>query len=116
MLSAAPAWAATASWYDSASVKREGTCHADKCYTASGREIHDLERNGVLFCAADKRYKMGSNLKVTNEKNGKSVVVKVLDRGGFKKYGRVVDLSKESFKKISDLKLGVIKVNVEVLP
>jgi rare lipoprotein A len=107
--------AGTASWYDSKSVKREGTCHAEKCYTASGKEIHELESMGVDFCAADKRYKMGSRLKVTNRSNGRSVIVKVVDRGGFKKYGRSCDLSKQSFSKIADLKKGVIKVDVQIL-
>jgi rare lipoprotein A len=107
--------AGTASWYDSASVKREGTCHAEKCYTASGKEIHDLERKGTDFCAASKAFRMGARLKVTNPSNKLSVVVTVVDRGGFKKYGRLIDLSRQSFSKISDLKKGVIKVDVQIL-
>lgn len=106
------AFAATASWYDSESVKREGTCHEEKCYTASGREIHELEAQGIDFCAASKDYKMGSLLKVTNRSNGRSVVVKVYDRGGFGKYGRSVDLSRHSFGKIASTKKGVVEVSI----
>lgn len=107
--------AGTASWYSSESVKREGTCHEEKCYTASGKEIHDLERKGEDFCAASKAFRMGARLKVTNPKNSLSVIVTVVDRGGFKKYGRIIDLSRQSFAKISDLKKGVIKVDVQIL-
>jgi len=55
----------------------------------------------------------GSKIKVTNKANGKSVIVTVTDRGGFKKYGRVLDLSEGAFKKIASLKSGVINVTIE---
>jgi rare lipoprotein A len=44
---------------------------------------------------------LGVNVKVTNLENSKSVMVKVNDRGPFVK-GRIIDLSKSAFKKISD--------------
>jgi rare lipoprotein A len=108
--------AGTASWYDSESVNREGTCRKEKCFTASGKEIHVLEQQGEMFAAAAKRYHMRSKLRVTNIKTGKSVVVRVLDRGGFQKYGREVDLCKRAFSSIANPREGVIKVTVEVLP
>lgn len=40
--------------------------------------------------------KMGTIIKVTNIENGKSVTCKVNDRGGFAKYGRILDMSKGS--------------------
>lgn len=104
-----------ASWYDYKSVKMEGTCHAEKCYTASGKEIGDLERDGVLFCASN-AYPFWTRLRVTNKANGKSVVVTVLDRGGFsKKYSRKIDLSRESFGKIASTAQGIAEVRIEVL-
>lgn len=63
------------------------------------------------FTCASNHYKMGTMLEVTNVLNGKSVVVKVNDTGGFK--GKTIDLSEGAFKKIADLKQGVIKVKVE---
>lgn len=63
--------------------------------------------------AATKKYKLGEVLKVTNPNNGKSVIVKVTDRGAFKKYGRLLDLSRAAFDEIADLRKGVIKVIVE---
>ena len=106
------AFAATASWYDSASVKKEGTCHAEKCYTASGKEIHALEAKGDLF-AASNEFRMGTKVKVTNKRNGKSVVATVRDRGGFGKYGRKIDLGKLAFSRIENPKRGLVEVNIE---
>ena len=39
----------------------------------------------------------------------------VTDRGGFKKYNRIIDLSKKAFESIADLKKGIILVSVEVI-
>lgn len=57
-------------------------------------------------------------IRVTNLENGKSVVVRVNDRGPHKRLvrkGRVVDLSKAAFQKIASLKKGLISVKVEFL-
>ncbi|MFC1666256.1 septal ring lytic transglycosylase RlpA family protein [Candidatus Omnitrophota bacterium] len=57
-------------------------------------------------------------LKVTNLENGKSVYVRVNDRGPAKrlvKKGRIIDLTKTAFSKISDLKKGLIRVKVEII-
>jgi rare lipoprotein A len=56
----------------------------------------------------------GSMVRVTNLANGKSVVVKVNDRGAFKN-GRIIDLSKSAFSTIGNIRDGIIKVKVEVL-
>mgnify|MGYP000567798014 FL=1 len=53
-----------------------------------------------------------SKLKVTNKANGKSVVVRVTDTGGFGKYGRTLDLSKGAFSKIANLSSGIAQVEV----
>jgi rare lipoprotein A (peptidoglycan hydrolase) len=40
----------------------------------------------------------------------------VNDTGNFKKkYNRIIDLSKGAFSKIADLKLGIIRVKIEVV-
>ena len=100
-----------ASWYSSASVVREGTCKASRCYTASGKEIYDLEKKKIMFCAFPEH--MGKLLRVVNRKTGKSVIVRVLDRGGFARHGRAVDLCKDAFARIADTKQGIIKVKIE---
>ncbi|GAB6907715.1 Rare lipoprotein A [Desulfosarcina cetonica] len=77
--------------------------------TASGELYkHDLKT------AAHKRLPFGSNVKVTNIKNGKSVIVKINDRGPFVK-GRIIDLSKSAFRTIGNTSSGLISVKIEVL-
>ena len=76
--------------------------------TASG-EIFNMN---AMTCASNS-HKMGTKLLVTNKENGKSVVVKVNDTGGFKKYGRTLDLSRGAFAKIADINKGLIEVSIK---
>lgn len=78
--------------------------------TASG-EIFDSSKN---TCAHNK-LKMGTVIKVTNVENGKSVTCKVNDRGGFAKYGRILDMSKGAFSVIGNVNKGVIKVRIDII-
>lgn len=78
--------------------------------TASG----EVFRNNKLT-AAHRTLKFGTKLRVTNVKNGKSVIVEVNDRGPQKK-SRELDLSKKAFMEITDNKNhGTLKVKIEVL-
>ena len=57
-------------------------------------------------------------IRVTNLDNGKSVIVRVNDRGPHRRYvrrGRVIDLTKKAFSKIASLKRGLINVEIEFL-
>lgn len=57
-------------------------------------------------------------IKVTNLNNGKSIVVRVNDRGPHKRYvrrGRIIDLTKGAFAQISTLRKGLINVEIEFL-
>lgn len=65
-----------------------------------------------LTCA-HRTYPFGTLLKVTNLNNGKSVVVKVIDRGPFAR-GRIIDLSWRAAKELDILSKGVSTVKVEV--
>lgn len=62
-----------------------------------------------LTCA-HRSYPLGTKLKVTNIKNGKSVVVKVTDRCGTR---RIIDLSYAAAKQLDIIALGVATVKVE---
>ncbi len=64
--------------------------------------------------AAHKTLPMQTMLKVTNKANGKSVVVRVNDRGPFIK-NRIIDVSKAAAQKLKMTGSGVIKVKIEVL-
>jgi rare lipoprotein A len=54
-------------------------------------------------------------LKVTNLENGKSVIVRVNDRGPAKRLNRAIDLTKQAFSKIADLEKGLADVSVEII-
>ena len=75
--------------------------------TSSGERLH----HDSLTCA-HRTYPFGTMLKVTNLKNGKSVVVRVTDRGPFAR-GRIIDLSWRAAKEIGILTQGVAMVTVE---
>ena len=51
---------------------------------------------------------------MTNVKNGKSVVVRINDRGPFVR-GRIIDLSRSAFSSIGNTRDGLINVRIEVL-
>jgi rare lipoprotein A len=54
-------------------------------------------------------------LKVTNLENGKSVVVRVNDRGPARRLNRTIDLTKTAFSRIADLEKGLAEVSVEIM-
>lgn len=64
--------------------------------------------------AAHKKLPFGTRVRVTNVENGKSVVVRINDRGPFSK-GRIIDLSRSAFSKIGDLRQGLMNVKIEVV-
>ncbi|MCW8817081.1 MAG: septal ring lytic transglycosylase RlpA family protein [Ignavibacteriaceae bacterium] len=79
--------------------------------TANG-EIYDQ----MALTAAHKTLKFGTLLKVTNPKNGKSVIIRINDRGPY--IGdRELDLSKGSAIKLGLIEKGVSRVKIqEVTP
>ena len=78
--------------------------------TASGK-IFNMNK----LTAAHKKLPFGTIVKVTNIKNGKSVVVEITDRGPFVR-GREIDLSKKAFYTISSTSAaGYINATLEVL-
>lgn len=64
--------------------------------------------------AANPWLPIGSYVRVTNTENGKSVIVKINDRGPFGN-GRIIDLDKVAFAKIASLGQGVANVKMEVI-
>ena len=79
--------------------------------TASG-EVFSNQK----LTAAHRTLPFGTQLRVTNPLNGKSVVVKVNDRGPFTK-GKDLDLSHKAFMQITDNpNKGNLSVLIEVLP
>lgn len=88
------------------------TAEAGKsCGRASWYALHSITANGermnpAAMTAAHRSLPFGTKLRVTNSRNGKSVVVRVNDRGPFIG-GRVIDLSKGAAARIGMIKSGV---------
>ena len=71
--------------------------------------------NNNSYTAAHKKLPFGTRVKVTNEANGKFVIVKITDRGPFVKT-REIDLSKRAFMEITKFKgAGAMKVTIETI-
>ncbi len=81
-----------ASWYALTSV------------TASGERM-----NPSAMTAAHRSLPFGSKVKVTNLRNGRTVTVRINDRGPFIR-GRVIDLSKAAARKLGFIRAGHTKV------
>ena len=64
--------------------------------------------------AAHKTLPFGTKVKVTNLNNGKSVVVRINNRGPYVK-GRVIDLSTAAFSAIENPNTGVTSVKLEII-
>lgn len=64
--------------------------------------------------AAHKTLPFGTYVMVTNSKNGKSVMVRINDRGPFIK-GRIIDLSYAAARLINMIGPGVVPVKIEIL-
>jgi len=77
--------------------------------TASGQRLCDKAPT-----AAHKTLPMGTKVRVTNQVNGKSEIVTIIDRGPFIR-GRVIDLTIGSADRLGFVKRGVVPVKVEVL-
>jgi rare lipoprotein A len=75
--------------------------------TASGERF---DQNDLT--AAHRKLPLGSEVKVTNLANGRSVTVAINDRGPYAK-GRVLDLSKAAARKLGMVEDGVAKVRIE---
>lgn len=77
--------------------------------TSSGKRF-----NNNKYTAAHRKFPFGTILRITNEENGKCVLVEVTDRGPFTR-GREIDLTKRAFMEIASNKnSGGIKVKIEI--
>jgi rare lipoprotein A len=78
-------------------------------WTASGEKF-----NTHALTAAHPTLPFGTRLRVTNVTNGRSVVVRINDRGPFIP-GRVVDLSESAAESLGMVERGIVKVKLDVV-
>ena len=89
-----------ASWYG-------GKFHGRK--TASGERF-----NKRALTAAHRGLPFGTRVRVTNLENGRSVIVRINDRGPFAKK-RIIDVSEAAARKLGMIQSGVARVKIQVL-
>lgn len=92
--------------------KGQASYYADKFHgraTASGEKYDKTKLTG-----AHRTLAFGTVVRVTNTDNGKSVDVRINDRGPFKA-GRVVDVSRAAAEKLGMIQAGVINCTVQVI-
>lgn len=77
--------------------------------TASG-ERYDKDAH----TAAHRTYPFGTRVRVTNQTNGRTVDVRINDRGPFVR-GRIIDLSHAAAGELGMVRDGVVQVRVKVL-
>src|SRR5438067_10572330 len=77
--------------------------------TASGERFDPR-----AFTAAHRDLPFGTRLRVTNLENGRSVTVRVNDRGPYAA-GRIVDLSWQAARELDMVDSGVARVRLEIL-
>ena len=85
-----------------------------------GEKLNIFTANGEVFnpkdiTCASWDYPFNSLIKVTNITSGKAIIVRVNDRGPNKRLGRAIDLSRQAFRQIADLKCGLLLVEIEKL-
>lgn len=77
--------------------------------TATGERF-----NKRAMTAAHKTLPFGTRVRVTRADTGRSVVVRINDRGPYKP-GRIIDLSEKAAEDLGMVGVGVMPVNLEVL-
>jgi len=78
--------------------------------TTSNGEIYDM----YAMTAAHKTLPLGTHVKVTSKKNGKSIIVRVNDRGPFIQ-DRIIDLSYTAARSLEMVGPGTVPVRVEAI-
>jgi len=86
------------------------TWYATGTMTASG-EPYDKR----AMTAAHRKLPFGTVVRVTHRRTGKSVTVRINDRGPFGSKKRIIDVSEAAAEKLGIIVEGVAPVKVEIL-
>lgn len=78
--------------------------------TASGERF-----DKHALTAAHRTLPFGTRVRVTNTRNGRSVVVRINDRGPYGPRRRVIDVSEAAARKLEMIDDGVVPVTLEVV-
>ena len=89
-------------------------CGSASWYAMTSRTASGERANPNTLTAAHRTLPFGSKVKVENLKNGKSVVVRINDRGPFSG-GRVIDVTRAAANSLGFVRAGTAKVRLTVL-
>jgi rare lipoprotein A (peptidoglycan hydrolase) len=67
------------------------------------------------YTAAHNRLPIGTQVRVTNPSSGRSVIVRITDRG-IPRHASQLDLCKQAAEELGIVRAGLVKVRMEVLP
>lgn len=92
---------------------------ADQCGKASWYQLTSMTASGeyanpTKMTAAHLKLKFGTRVQVKNMKNGKSVVLRINDRGPFIK-GRIIDVTRAAASKLGFKNAGTANVCLTIL-
>lgn len=90
------------------------TCGHASWYALTSKTASGERMNPKLLTAAHRSYSFGTMLRVVNKKNGKSVIVRINDRGPFKR-GRMIDISRAAADQIDLRSAGIGQVCTQVV-
>ena len=94
--------------------RREGSARREASASADGSVGVASYYGAAGLTAAHRSLPMGTRVRVTNTANGRSVVVRINDRGPFIR-GRSIDLSNSAAQAVGMTDAGLAKVRMEVL-
>lgn len=85
-----------------------------QCGRASWYALHSLTASGermnpAAMTAAHRTLPLGTRVKVKNERNGRTIVVRINDRGPYAR-GRILDLSRGAARALGFVKKGLAPV------
>jgi rare lipoprotein A len=111
-----PVWQQNSEWVSTGTVRLQITGQASWYGPGfdGGRTANGESFNQYAMTAAHKTLPFGTQVRVTNLNNGRSVVVRINDRGPYAG-GRVLDLSKGAATQIGVISSGVAPVRIDVL-
>jgi rare lipoprotein A len=96
------------------SASAKNGCGGASWYALTSKTASGERMNAAKLTAAHRSLRFGTKLRVTNSRNGKSVIVRINDRGPFIR-GRVLDLSKAAANQIGMIRSGHAKVCYEIV-
>jgi rare lipoprotein A len=89
-------------------------CGKASWYSAGSRTANGERMNASALAAAHRSLPFGTKVRVENLSNGRSVVVRINDRGPFIG-GRVIDVTRGAAERLGMVKAGVARVKVTVV-